>query len=128
MKKSLLTIGSAATLLVAISGCSSVNWENVGYVSPANEVNLKANPSVKIINNGNLQIGNDGNMQIGSSGNMQIGSPSSSQHQSKTIEKNQARGAKSSISDKLLWPILSSVIAGVIVGLIMLAVKNHWLF
>ena len=56
MKKSLLTIGSAATLLVAISGCSSVNWENVGYVSPANEVNLKANPSVKIIALGDKEM------------------------------------------------------------------------
>lgn len=56
MKKSLLTIGSAATLLVAISGCSSVNWENVGYVSPANEVNLKANPSIKIIAVGNKEM------------------------------------------------------------------------
>lgn len=49
MKKSLLTIGGAVTLLVALSGCSSVDWENVGYVSPANEVNLKANPSIRII-------------------------------------------------------------------------------
>ena len=78
------------------------------------------NSGVKIINNGN--------MQIGSNGNMQIGSPGSSQHQTKTVEKNQVIGVKSSIWDKLFWPILSSVIAGVIVGLIMLAVKNHWLF
>ena len=78
------------------------------------------NSGVKIINNGN--------MQIGSNGNMQIGSPGSSQHQTKTVEKNQVRGVKSSIGDKLFWPILSSVIASVIAGLIMLAIKNHWLF
>lgn len=116
----------------SLSGHGSSDERKVGKIEVHEANDMKetnaTNPSVKIINNGNLQIGNDGNMQIGSSGNMQIGSPSSSQHQSKTIEKNQARGAKSSISDKLLWPILSSVIAGVIVGLIMLAVKNHWLF
>lgn len=78
--------------------------------------------------NSSVNIINNGNMQIGSSVNMQIGGPSSSQHQSKTIEKNQVRGAKLSILDKLFWPILSSVIASVIAGLIMLAIKNHWLF
>lgn len=71
-----------------------------------------ANSGVKIINNGN----------------MQIGSPGSSQYQTKTDEKHQVRGVKSSIADKLFWPIVSSVIASVIAGLIMLAIKNHWLF
>ena len=95
---------------------------NVGKIEIHEDNGMKeknaANSGVKIINNGN--------MQIGSKGDMQIGSPGSSQHQTRTVEKNQVIGVKSSIWDKLFWPILSSVIAGVIVGLIMLAVKNQW--
>lgn len=53
MKRNLLVLGGAAALAVAISGCSSVSWENVGYVSPANEINLEANPSIKIVAVGN---------------------------------------------------------------------------
>jgi len=56
MKRSLLTVGSAIAVIVALSGCSSVDWENVGYVSPANEVNLKAKPSIKIIAVGNKKM------------------------------------------------------------------------
>ncbi len=52
MKKSLLTVGSAAALLVVIAGCSSVNWEKIGYVSPTNGANLKANPSIRIVSAG----------------------------------------------------------------------------
>lgn len=97
---------------------------NVGKIEIHVDNDMKkensTNPGVKIINNAN--------MQIGSNGNMQIGSPGSSQHQTKTDETHQVRGVKSSIADKLFWPILSSVIASVIAGLIMLAIKNHWLF
>jgi hypothetical protein len=85
---------------------------NVGKIEIHVDNDMKkensTNSGVKIINNGN----------------MQIGSPGSSQYQTKTDEKHQVRGVKSSIADKLFWPILSSVIA----GLIMLAIKNHWLF
>lgn len=56
MKKTLLMLGGAATMALVISGCSSVNWEKVGYTSPANEVNLKANPSVKIVAIGNQEM------------------------------------------------------------------------
>ena len=49
MKKGLLIVGSAAILLVALNGCSSVNWESIGYLSPANEVSLKEKPSIKFI-------------------------------------------------------------------------------
>ena len=89
---------------------------NVGKIEIHVDNDMKkensTNSGVKIINNGN----------------MQIGSPGSSQYQTKTGAKYQVRGVKSSIGDKLLWPILSSVIASVIAGLIMLAIKNHWLF
>lgn len=76
------------------------------------------NSGVKIINNGNLQIGSNGNMQVDSFGSTQY----------QPIDKNQVLRDKPSIGDKLFWPILSSVIAGVIVGLIMLAIKSQWIF
>ena len=49
MKKFLLRLGGTAAVATIISGCSSVDWAQVGYSSPANEINLKANPKVKIV-------------------------------------------------------------------------------
>lgn len=91
-----------------------------------------ANPDERNIGKIEIHVDNDmkkenstnSGVKIINNGNMQIGSPGSSQYQTKTDEKHQVRGVKSSIADKLFWPILSSVIA----GLIMLAIKNHWLF
>ena len=68
---------------------------NVGKIEIHVDNDMKkensTNSGVKIINNGN----------------MQIGSPGSSQYQTKAGAKYQVRGVKSSIGDKLLWPILS---------------------
>lgn len=56
MKKHLFALGGAVTLSLIITGCSSVKWEGVNYLSPATEVNLKANPGVKIVALGNQKM------------------------------------------------------------------------
>lgn len=56
MKKHLFALGGVVTLALVITGCSSVKWEGVSYLSPATEVNLKANPGVKIVALGNQEM------------------------------------------------------------------------
>lgn len=53
MRKDVGILGVSAVLAAVISGCASVDWVNVGYASPASEINLKANSSVRIIALGN---------------------------------------------------------------------------
>ena len=56
MKKRLLLHVGVLLVTLVLCGCSSVSWENVGYTSPANEVNLKSNPSIKVVAFGSSPI------------------------------------------------------------------------
>lgn len=55
MKKYLFALGGMVALILVITGCS-VDWNGIGYLSPATEVGLKANPGIKIIAFGNQKM------------------------------------------------------------------------
>lgn len=48
MKKILLLVGGAAALIAAITGCSSVEWNEISYASPGNEVALEPGAKVRV--------------------------------------------------------------------------------
>ena len=56
MKKHLFALASVTTLAVIITGCSPVKWKDISYLSPANEVTLKANPSINVVALGNQKM------------------------------------------------------------------------
>ena len=47
MKKRTILTGAAVLLVSILCGCSSVKWERLSYVTPANEINLKKKAAVK---------------------------------------------------------------------------------